>query len=99
MSFAQRAIAEDERKQSVAAVIGARVGALKRCKFGICDELTWDESEEQLERAYRYAARLVKSKNPLTQGFKTQKELTDLIMNLWNDFGTECACDRLIAKD
>ena len=73
MSFAQRAITEDERKQDVAAVIGARVGALKRCKFGICDELTWDESEEQLKRAYRYAARLVKSKNPLRISSSTNR--------------------------
>jgi hypothetical protein len=99
MSFAKRAIAEDERKQRVAVAIAAEVGVLKRCKFGMCGELTWDDSEEQLESAYKYAARLFKNKDPLTQGFTSQKELTDMIKNLWNDFGDECACERLIAKD
>lgn len=99
MSFAQRAIAEDESKQRTAVVIATKVGVLKRCEFGICDELTWDDSEEQLESAYKYAAGLFKDKDPLTQDFKSQKELTDMIKNLWNDFGVECACKRLIAKD
>jgi hypothetical protein len=99
MSFAQRAIAEDERKQHTAAVIAAKVGVLERCEFGICDDLTWDDSEEQHKSAYKYAARLFKSKDSLTQVFRSQKELTDMIKNLWNDFGDECACKRLIAKD
>ena len=101
MGVWQQAIAEDEQKHHVAVVIGARKGVLKRCKFGLCEELTsdWDESEQQLEEAYKYAAWLLKNKKPLTQGFKTQRELTDLIKNLDNDFGTECACERLLAKD
>jgi hypothetical protein len=99
MSFAQRAIAEDERKQHVAVIIAARMDVLERCEFGLCDELTWDDSEEHLESAYKYAAWLFKNKDPLTQDFKSQKQLTDMIKNLWNDFGVECACKRLLAKD
>lgn len=101
MGVWQQAIAEDERKHRVAVTIGARKGVLKRCKFGLCDELTWDwdESEQQLEDAYKYAAWLLKNKDPLTQGFKTQRELTDHIKDLENYFGTECACERLLAKD
>lgn len=99
MSFAQRAIAQDGRKHHAAVVIGAKMGVLERCEFGICDELTWDKSEEQLESAYKYAAWLFKNKGPLTQDFESQRELTDIIKNLWNDFGDECACKRLIAKD
>jgi hypothetical protein len=77
--------------------IAENVGLLKPCRFEICDELTWDE--EQLESAYRYAAKMFKNTDALTQGFKTQRELTDRIKNLSDDFGTECACDRHIAKD
>lgn len=100
MSFADRAIAADERKEHAATVIGAKKGVLKRCRFGLCQELTWrDGSEEYLEDAYRYAAWLLKKRDPLTQDFTTQRELTDLIKNLWNDFGDECACERLLAKD
>jgi len=99
MSFAHRAIEKDERKRHAAVVIGAMKGVLKRCKFGICRDLTWDESEEHLKPAYMYAAWLLKNKDPLTQDFATQNELTDLIKNLWNDFGSECWCERLMAKD
>ena len=101
MGVFQQAIAEDENKHHVAVVIGARKHVLKGCKFDLCGELTWDrnESEGQLEEAYKYAAWLLKNKDPLTKDFKTQKELTDLIKNLENDFGTECWCERLLAKD
>ena len=84
-------------KQQAVETIAERVGLLKPCRFGICDELTWHE--EQLESAYRYAAKLLKNNDPLTKGFKTQRELTNRIKNLSDIYGTECACDRHIAKD
>lgn len=100
MSLTKMAIEDDERKHRIAVKIAAQMGVLKRCEFGICAELTWDEdSERRLEFAYRHAARLVRSKDPLTKDFSNQRELTDLIMNLWNDFDDKCACKRLIAKD
>jgi hypothetical protein len=99
MSFADRAIIEEKDKQNVAVEIALKVGVLKPCKFGICNELVWDDSKEQLESAYKYAARVFKSKSPLTQGFKNQTELTDMIKNLSNDFSVDCACQRLIDKD
>jgi hypothetical protein len=99
MSFADRATEEDERKHRAAIVIGARKSVLRRCKFGICNALTWDESEEQLQPAYQYAAWLFKNQDPLTQDFETQKEITDLIKNLWNDFGAQCVCEQFIAED
>jgi len=101
MSFAERAIAEDERKQHTAAGIGFKVGLLKGCEFESCTEWTWNDSVEP-ESAYKYAAVWLsknKSKDPLAQDFKNQKELTDMIKNLSNEFGIECACRRLIAKD
>jgi len=100
MSFAQRAIAADERKRHVAAVIGARTDVLKGCLFGLCTELTWrDGSEEHLVDAYKYSAWLFSRRDPLTQDFETQRELTDMIKNLSDEFTDECWCERLLAKD
>lgn len=99
MSFADRAIIAEHDKQNSAVEIVIKVEALKRCKFGICNDLAWNDSEEQLEAAYKYAARLFKNNSPLTRGFKTQKELTDTIKNLREDFSGECSCERLIDKD
>jgi hypothetical protein len=84
-------------KQQAAVTIAQKVALLKPCRFEICDELTFDE--EQTESAYKYAAYLFKKKDPLTRDFKNQRELTDRIKSLENDFGTECACERQIAKD
>ena len=86
-------------KQQVVVTIAENVGLLKPCKFEICEELTWDDSDDHLEAAYRYAARLFKNNSPLTRDFKNQKELTDRIKSLEDDFGTECACERHMAKD
>jgi hypothetical protein len=101
MGVWQQAIAEAEHKQHIAAVIGSRTHVLKGCKYELCGESTWDreESEGRLEEAYKYAAWLLKNNDPLTKDFKTQRELTDFIKNLENEFGTECACERLLAKN
>jgi hypothetical protein len=89
--------AEGERKHQAAVVIAEKVGLLTPCRFGICDDLTWHE--EQLDSAYHYAAKVLKTDDPLTRDFKTQRELTDLIKSLEDDFDGECACDRTMAKD
>lgn len=86
-------------KLRVVVTIAESVGLLKPCKFEICDELIWDDSDEHLESAYRYAAHLFKNNAPLTRDFKSQKELTDRIKSLEDDFGTECVCERQIAED
>jgi hypothetical protein len=84
-------------KQQAVETIAEKVGLLRPCRNEICDELTLDE--EQLESAYHYAAKVFKNNDPLTKDFKTQKELTDRIKNLSEIYDTECACDRLLAKD
>jgi len=84
-------------KQQAVETIAESVGLLQPCRFDVCEELTWDE--EKLNAAYRYAAKIFRNNDPLTKGFKTQKELTDRIKNLSDIYDTECACDRLLAKD
>jgi hypothetical protein len=51
MSFTKRLLVEDERKRQAAIGIAVRAGVLRRSKFGVCDELTEDHSEEMLKKA------------------------------------------------
>ena len=84
-------------KQQAVETIAEKVGLLRPCRFEICPERTWHK--EHLDSAYHYAAKIFKKNDPLTRDFKNQNELTGRIKGLEDDFDTECACDRLIAKD
>jgi hypothetical protein len=103
MSFAKRAIVEDERKRAAAIQVAIRAEYLKRCQFGICDELTEHHSEDILKKAYAIGNALISKNDPLTQAFKDnphdRKELTDILKSLWTDFSDECKCQRQAYED
>lgn len=96
MSVAKELIAKDENRLRAAVEIARRAGVLNRCE--VCGELTEDHSEELLKEAYAIGNSLISKNDLLVRGFKNnsrdRRELTDILKNLWTDFGDECKCKR-----
>ncbi len=95
MSFAQRAIAEDEQKREAAIRVALMAGELKQCDL-ICRQIFEQHSEDTLESAYKIGNSLISKSDPAVEPFKDtvadRNELSAILENLWTDFRNKCKC-------
>jgi hypothetical protein len=102
MSFAKRAIVEDERKYSAAIRVALRAGELERCDL-ICEQVFERHSKDTLKSAYRIGNNLISIGDQAVQPFKgtatDRKQLSAILENLWTEFPDKCRCRSLAYED